>query len=237
MADLFLIYISEDAQDILNLEQALLEEAGYAVRGFENASSLLAGLCEQIPDLILLDQILPDGDGLHVCGKIRGNPVWEDIPVIFVTGRSEKEDLIRGLQFGADDYVTKPFLAEELLARVQAILRRSRRNKTRNLVTIAPGLRLDYQRNELVLTGERIPLTRSEFRILELLVARPDWAFRRSEILDHLWGDDKAVIERTVDVHIRNLREKLGEHANLIMKVHGVGYRFTPVNGGKTGDE
>lgn len=221
-----MIYISEDVKEILNLEQSILEGAGFIVRGFPDAQSLLGGLQLEIPDLILLDLILPDRDGMDICREIRNNPAWESIPIIVVTGRIETQDLIRGLETGADDYITKPFQSGELLARVHALLRRSSRDKTPKIMSITPDLQLDLERNELILQGERILLTRSEFRILHLLAKHPDWAFRRSEILDHLWGDDKIVIERTVDVHIRNLREKLGKHANLISKVHGVGYRF-----------
>lgn len=221
-----LIYIVEDAPDVLSIETALLEGSGYRVRGFPDARSLLKGLTEEIPDLLMLDLALPDGDGLEVCRDLKSDPVFRGVPIIMVTGRMEQDDIVKGLDLGADDYICKPFDLDELTARVRAILRRSERPTRSGMVDIAPGLRLDIQRQELLTDTDKIILTPSEFRILHLLISRPDWAFRRSEILDHLWGDDKIVVERTVDVHVRNLREKLGDRSNLIQKVHGVGYCF-----------
>ncbi|MCB5223787.1 MAG: response regulator transcription factor [Candidatus Syntrophosphaera sp.] len=221
-----LVYVVEDDHDLLNIEVKVLEASGYIVRGFTDTISLCNGLEALTPDLILLDLTLPDRDGLEACRDLKLDPVLRAIPVIMVTGRQELDDIVKGLDLGADDYICKPFEQEELLARVRAILRRSAHFPQTGTVEIAPGLNLDTQRQELIDEGRRIILTLSEFRILQLLINRPEWAFRRSEILDHLWGDDKIVVERTVDVHISNLREKLGSHSTLIQKVHGVGYRF-----------
>ncbi|MDD4224547.1 MAG: response regulator transcription factor [Candidatus Cloacimonetes bacterium] len=223
-----LIYIVEDSADMLSMEKTLLEGSGYRVRGFPDARSLLRGLTEEIPDLLMLDLALPDRDGLDVCRDLKSDPVFRNVPIIMVTGRMEHQDIVKGLDLGADDYICKPFALDELTARVRAILRRSERPTLSGIVEVAPGLRLDLQRQELLTDTDKIILTPSEFRILHLLISRPDWAFRRSEILDHLWGDDKIVVERTVDVHVRNLREKLGGRSSLIQKVHGVGYCFNP---------
>ncbi|MCB5225180.1 MAG: response regulator transcription factor [Candidatus Cloacimonadaceae bacterium] len=231
-----LVFVVEDNQDLLSIEIKLLEDNGYRVRGFLDTISLWNGLGEETPDLILLDLTLPDRDGLDVCRDLKFDPILRAIPIIMVTGRLELDDIVKGLNLGADDYICKPFEQEELLARVRAILRRSAHLPQNGTVEIVPGLNLDIQRQELIDKGKRIILTLSEFRILQLLTTRPEWAFRRSEILDHLWGDDKIVVERTVDVHISNLREKLGSHATLIQKVHGVGYCFKAKKG-NTGNE
>ncbi len=223
-----LVFVIEDDQALLNIELKMLEGSGYRVRGFPDARSLQNALDEETPDLILLDLALPDRDGMDVCRDLRGNPAYQNIPIIMVTGRKDDGDIVKGLDLGADDYICKPFDANELLARVRAMLRRSGRSTLPGSLDVAPGLSLDLQRQELLAGGERITLTISEFRILQLLLSHPGLAFRRSEILDHLWGDDKIVLERTVDVHIRNLREKLGSRAALIQKVHGVGYSFNP---------
>lgn len=223
-----LIYIVEDSPDVLSIEQTLLEGSGYRVRSFRDARSLLKGLTEEIPDLLMLDLALPDRDGLEVCRDLKSDPVFRSIPIIMVTGRMEHQDIVTGLDLGAEDYICKPFDKDELTARVRAILRRGGGVNLSGTLEIASGLRLDLQRQELLTATEKIFLTPSEFRILHLLATRPDWDFRRSEILDHLWGDDKIVVERTVDVHVSNLRDKLGVHSGLIQKVHGVGYSFNP---------
>lgn len=222
------IYVVEDESDILELVRLQLEQAGYATCGFTHAQKMLDRLREEIPDLIILDLMLPDIDGLEVCRRIKTDQAWERIPIIMLTARADIEDRVKGLEYGADDYVTKPFDTSELLARVKAVLRRTAWEESRNVLRITPDFRLDFNRYEAYIRNKRIDLTLTEFKILQLLTKRPGWVFKRSQILDHLWGNDKIVIERTVDVHIRNLREKLEDYAYMVKNVRGLGYKFSP---------
>jgi DNA-binding response OmpR family regulator len=189
---------------------------------------MLEALEEEIPSLIVLDLMLPDMDGMEACKKIKGNPATESIPILMLTARVEVEDRIMGLELGADDYVTKPFDSKELLARVRAILRRASWETAKNELKISEDFKLDFNRYEAFLHGKRVDLTLTEFKILQLLTKRPGWVYSRSQILDYLWGNDKIVIERTVDVHIKNLRDKIEDYSTCIVNVRGVGYKFEP---------
>lgn len=222
------IFVTEDEADILELVRLKLETAGYTTRGFTRAQDLLDRLRQELPELILLDLMLPDLDGLEACRRIKSDPAWEKIPIVMLTARSDIEDRVRGLEFGADDYITKPFDSKELLARVKAVLRRSGWESARNVLNINSDFRLDFNRYEVWIRGRRVDLTLTEFKILQLLTRRPGWVFKRGQILDHLWGNDKIVLERTVDVHIRNLREKLGDQAYMVKNMRGLGYKFEP---------
>ncbi|MFO8144254.1 MAG: response regulator [Candidatus Syntrophosphaera sp.] len=228
------IYVVEDESDILELVRFQLEKAGYITSGFMHAKKMLDRLREEIPDLIILDLMLPDIDGLEICHTIKTAQAWERIPIIMLTARADIEDRVKGLEYGADDYITKPFEASEFLARVKAVLRRTSWEKSRNVLNITPEFRLDFNRYEAYIRDKRIDLTLTEFKILQLLTQRPGWVFKRSQILDHLWGNDKIVIERTVDVHIRNLREKLEDFSYMVKNVRGLGYKFSsePDDGG-----
>lgn len=221
------IYVVEDEADILELVRLQLEQAGYATRGFTHARKMLDRLGEEIPDLIVLDLMLPDMDGLEACRVIKTEQAWERIPIIMLTARADIEDRVKGLEYGADDYITKPFEVSEFLARVRAVLRRSAWEESRNVLRITPDFRLDFNRYEAYIREKRIDLTLTEFKILQFLTKRPGWVFTRGQILDHLWGNDKIVIERTVDVHIRNLREKLGDFSQMVKNVRGLGYKFS----------
>jgi len=222
------IFVMEDEADILELVRLKLETAGYTTRGFTRAQDLLDRLRQELPELILLDLMLPDLDGLEACRRIKSDPAWEKIPIVMLTARSDIEDRVRGLEFGADDYITKPFDSKELMARVKAVLRRSGWESARNVLNINSDFRLDFNRYEAWIRGRRVDLTLTEFKILQLLTRRPGWVFKRGQILDHLWGNDKIVLERTVDVHIRNLREKLGDQAYMVKNMRGLGYKFEP---------
>jgi two-component system phosphate regulon response regulator PhoB/two-component system alkaline phosphatase synthesis response regulator PhoP len=169
--------------------------------------------------------MLPDTDGLEVCRRIRKSERLADIPVIMLTARGDEADKVVGLELGADDYVTKPFSVKELVARIHAVLRRPGGAETGPRIVVGP-LVIDLEKFEVTAGGERIELTATEFKILQLLASRKGRVFNRDQILDHLWGNEKAVIDRTVDVHIRNLREKLGEAAALIKNIRGVGYKL-----------
>ncbi len=223
-----LIFIVEDETDILELVAMKLQAAGYETKCFERAIPMLEALEEEIPSLIVLDLMLPDMDGMEACKKIKGNPATESIPILMLTARVEVEDRIMGLELGADDYVTKPFDSKELLARVRAILRRASWETAKNELKISEDFKLDFNRYEAFLHGKRVDLTLTEFKILQLLTKRPGWVYSRSQILDYLWGNDKIVIERTVDVHIKNLRDKIEDYSTCIVNVRGVGYKFEP---------
>jgi len=170
--------------------------------------------------------MLPDMDGIEICKKIRAIPSSSSLPIIMLTARSEETDKILGLELGADDYVTKPFSPKELVARVKAVLRRQLKPDKSERISVGKALEIDLKKYEVVLCGKKIDLTITEFKILELLSSKKGWVFTRDKILDHLWGDEKAVIDRTVDVHIRHLREKLGKESSLIKNVRGVGYKL-----------
>ncbi len=222
-----LIYVVEDESDILELISLKLKNAGFQPRGFETAAPMLTQIKSEYPDLILLDLMLPDLDGLEVCKILKSDPSTERIPVLMLTARTDLEDKLKGLEYGADDYVTKPFEARELIARIHAVIRRSSWESSKNVLCINPDFLIDFNRYEVIIHGKRADITLTEFKILQLLTKRPGWVYNRAQILDYLWGNDKVVIERTVDVHIRNLREKLGEFATHIKNVRGVGYQFS----------
>ena len=220
------IFVVEDEKDILELIRMKLEGAGFVTKGFKTALPMLNLLKIEHPDLIILDLMLPDLDGMEVCLRIKKDKTTSAIPIVMLTARTDLEDKIKGLEYGADDYVTKPFESRELIARIKAILRRSEWENGKNVLSITEDFIIDFNHYEVWIKGKRIDLTLTEFKILQLLTKRPGWVYNRSQILDYLWGNDKIVIERTIDVHIRNLREKLGDYAYLIRNIRGVGYQF-----------
>jgi len=223
-----LIYIVEDEADIAELVAIRLQSAGFDTRIFPDAASMLKALEELGPDLLILDLMLPDMDGIEVCRILRSSDKHSRLPIIMLTARVDVADKVRGLDVGADDYIGKPFEGRELVARVNSVLRRSGEESSASRLTIPPGLVLDLMKHECLIDDQRVDLTLTEFRILRLLVAKPGKVFSRSEILDHLWGTDKIVIERSVDVHIRNLREKISDYARFIQNIRGLGYKYEP---------
>jgi DNA-binding response OmpR family regulator len=214
----------DDEADILELLRVSLLKAGFRFEGFQDAEALYRFLQKNKPDLILLDLMLPDIDGLDVCRYLRKSDDLSQIPVIILTARGEESDKVLGLGLGADDYVTKPFSVKELIARIQAVLRRQEQRDTVRQIALGP-LIIDLDKHEVTQDGRMVDLTATEFKILQFLASRRGRVFTRDQILDHLWGHEKAVVDRTVDVHIRNLREKLGSAAPLIKNVRGVGYK------------
>ncbi|MGE5344207.1 MAG: response regulator [Candidatus Omnitrophota bacterium] len=222
------IFVIDDEPDILSLIAINLEKAGYDVEKFSEASPIFERLSQQKPDLIVLDLMLPDHDGLDICRTLRADTVYSDIPIIMVTAKTDELDIVLGLELGADDYITKPFSPRELVARVKTVLRRvkPRPEPSRKLLTIGDRLTIDPNRHEVLVQGEKIPLTSTEFFILKLLAEKPGWVFSRKKILNALWGDEKDVFDRTVDVHVKNLRDKLGDAANLIKNIRGIGYKL-----------
>ncbi len=221
------IAILDDEPDIVELISLHLKNAHHEVSEFLHPTELFAYLEKNAIDLLVLDLMLPDTDGLEVCKRIRNQENLSDIAIIMLTAKGDELDRVLGLELGADDYMTKPFSPKELLARVKAVLRRKTLpNRTTSRRSIGENMDIDIDAHEVRLEGSVLDLTSSEFKILELLSGRPGWVFSRDQILSHLWGEDKAVIDRTIDVHIRHLREKLGHYADLIQSVRGVGYKL-----------
>ena len=222
-----LIYIVEDEPDIAELIAIKLQSAGFDTRIFSQGAPLWPALESLVCDLLILDLMLPDMDGIEICAKLREDIRYKELPVIMLTARVDVQDKVLGLNSGADDYLVKPFEGKELVARVNAVLRRSEASLQNQDLFVPPALRLDINRFEAEIEGTRLDLTNTEFRLLKLMVSKPGRVFSRSAILDHLWGNDKIVIERSVDVHIKNLREKLGDYGVYIQNVRGVGYCFS----------
>ncbi|MBU4202516.1 MAG: response regulator [Acidobacteria bacterium] len=220
------VFVVDDEPDIRELVTLHLDKAGYLTGGFEDSAGFFSALKEKLPDLVLLDLMLPGEDGYDVCRRLKTDGRFARIPVIMLTARGEEIDKVLGLELGADDYVTKPFSVRELLARVKAVLRRSSEEGQLNRVHIGSRITIDEKKHEVLRDGQKIDLTSTEFRILQFLASKEGWVFTRDQILDHLWGSEKAVIDRTVDVHIKHLRQKLGDASGLIQNIRGVGYKL-----------
>jgi DNA-binding response OmpR family regulator len=223
-----IVYIIDDEQDIVDLITLHLEKSYFQVEGFFDAATFYHGLNKKIPDLIILDLMLPDESGFEVCKYIKKEERYTDIPIIILSARIEETDKILGLELGADDYVTKPFSPKEIVARVKAVLRRKGTKSTDKKIIIDENTIIEVGKYRVFIADREIRLTTTEFKILTLLASKQGWVFNREQILDHLWGDEKAILDRTVDVHIKNLREKLGENGYLIKNVRGVGYKLEP---------
>lgn len=225
-----LIFVLEDEEDILELIKVNLEQAGFLVEDFTHIAELKAFLSRRNPSLIIMDLMLPDGDGLQLCRELKEDSKTKDIGIIILTARAHESDKIIGLEFGADDYITKPFSPRELIARVKAVLRRTvgqSQQDSAGARSLGP-VQIDERKLEVRLEGKLLDLTKTEFNILSLLTSKPGWVYPRDQILDHLWGHDKPVIDRTVDVHISHLREKMGKYGSCIQNIRGVGYKFNP---------
>lgn len=221
-----LVSIIEDEPDIIELVSIHLKKSNFQVEGFENAESFLRFIKTKQPDLIILDLMLPDMDGYEVCKFLKGEKKFASIPIIMLTARADETEKVLGLELGADDYVTKPFSPKELVARVKAVLRRlSARQDEISLLDIGGIIFIDKEKREVTINNKKIELTSTEFKILNLLASKKGFVFSREAILEHLWGNEKIVIDRTVDVHIKHLREKLGEGARFIKNIRGIGYR------------
>lgn len=221
-----LIYIVDDEQDIIDLVALHLERSNFQVQGFPDAMTFYQQLNQKIPDLIILDLMLPDEGGFEVCKHLKKNDQYSDIPIIILSARMEETDKILGLELGADDYVTKPFSPAEIVARVKAVLRRKKARTIESKIIVDGNMIIELGKYRVFIGEEEISLTSTEFKILKLFATKQGWVFNREQILDYLWGDEKAVLDRTIDVHVRNLREKLGEKGFLIKNVRGVGYKL-----------
>lgn len=218
------IAVIDDEPDILHLVDIHLKKAGYHTALFHDAGTFLRSLSLHVPDLIILDLMLPDMDGFEVCRRLKQEITHAAMPVIMLTAKGQEADKVQGLELGADDYLTKPFSPRELVARVKAVLRRSGQGAS-EAITLKGFLTIDPERFEVTVHNLPVALTAVEFKILHLLASHKGKVFSREKILDHLWGNEKAVIDRTIDVHIKNLRDKLGEAAGVVQNVRGVGYK------------
>ncbi len=221
-----LVAVVEDEDDIRELVTAALKKERFRVREHPDGKGFLASLAADRPDLVVLDVMLPDTDGFEICRRIRADRSLSSIPVIILTARAEEADRILGLELGADDYVVKPFSPKELAARVKAVLRRAAPETARARIDAGDGLVIDTDTVEAFAAGQRLELTQAEFRILQLLASRVGWVFSREKILDYLWGNEKNVTDRSVDVHVKHLRDKLGDHGGRIVNVRGIGYKL-----------
>lgn len=221
------ILVVDDEEDILDLVNYNLSKAGYRVACVATGGDAVKAARNSLPDVVVLDLMLPGLDGLEVCTLLKNDPKTRDAAIIMLTAKGEESDVVKGLELGADDYITKPFSPRILLARVKAVLRRREAEAVEKSsvlrvhdIVIHPG------RHEVLVQGTPVDLTYTEFRVLYTLARRPGWVFTRSQIVDAVRGEGYAVTDRAVDVQIVGLRKKLGSHGGYIETVRGVGYRI-----------
>jgi two-component system alkaline phosphatase synthesis response regulator PhoP len=223
------VLIVEDEHDLIKLLKYNLEKEGFKVSYTTDGSLALAEIRREMPDLVILDLMLPGIDGLEVCRQLRRQERFASLPVLMLTARSEEADRVVGLEIGADDYVTKPFSMRELIARVRVLLRRHEPVVV-NRSTIQRGdLRIDPSAHSVTVSGKDVELSALEFRLLHHLASHPGMVFSRDQLLDRVWGNDRSVTQRSVDVYIRRVREKIElrpQDPLYLQTVHGVGYRF-----------
>lgn len=223
------ILVVEDDQDLCSLLEYNLTRAGYEVRIANQVTGTLE-MAENIgPDLVLLDVMLPDGDGFDICRLLRASRALAEVPILFLTARSEEVDRVLGLEIGGDDYITKPFSPRELVARVKAHLRRKGGPTAAPEPTTSGPLTIDANARRAFVNGKQIALTATEFRLLEFFLTNPGRVFSREKLLETIWGHERNVTPRNVDVHVRRLRERIEEFPNdpkWLQTVRGFGYRF-----------
>jgi two-component system phosphate regulon response regulator PhoB len=222
------IAVVEDEAELASLIEYNLGRHGYQSQVLGGSSGTLKSLEQYRPDLILLDVMLPEVDGFEICRQIRQSAVLARTPVLFLTARSDEVDRVLGLEIGGDDYMTKPFSPRELIARVKAHLRREEMDTEPAAVEIGP-FRLDRTAHRVYLTGQELELTSTEFNLLEFFLTHPGRAYSRDQLLEAVWGEQRFVTPRTVDVHVRRLRERIEEQPDApryLTTVRGFGYRF-----------
>ncbi len=223
------ILLVDDEKDIVEFLQYNLEAEGFEVISAYDGEAALSQM-KEMPDLVVIDVMMPKMNGYDVCKQIRLNELYDDIPVIFLTAKTSEFDELKGFDLGADDYIKKPISPKMLVARVKSKLKRSKSNEEKELqqsstISIGP-LQINKDKYEVKLDGEQIILPKKEFSILYYLAKKPGKVFPRDQILNDVWGEDIFVVERTVDVHVRKIREKFGKYSDLIETIKGVGYRF-----------
>ena len=225
------VFVLEDDADISRLVQYHVEKAGFTVRAFEAGRNVVSEAERTPPALFLLDVMVPDGDGMDVCRRLRAHPTLSTLPIIFLTARAAESDRVRGLELGADDYITKPFGTRELVARIRAVLRRSepKGEQVDAGVLHIEDLDIDSAAMQLRVKGELVVMTATEFRLLDYLARHPGRMFSRDHLLDAVWGDARFVTPRSVDVYVRRIREKIEvdpETPRYLKTMRGAGYRF-----------
>lgn len=220
-----LIYILEDDKNIQEIEYYAIKGNGYDVRAFDDAGAFDRGMQEMKPDLLLLDVMLPGEDGLSVLRRLRADNDTKELPVILVTAKDSEIDTVKGLDLGADDYITKPFGVMELISRIRAIMRRVR-PASDDVVLKYKNIYLDQDRRGCLVDGENVELTFKEYELLWLFLSNPGIVLTRETIMETVWGTDFAGESRTIDMHIRTLRKKLGEAGSLVITVRTVGYKM-----------
>ena len=228
------IVIVEDEPDILEILRYNLKREGFAVSSADDGLEGLALIKQSLPDLVLLDLMLPGMDGLDICRTLKGAQLTSAIPIIMVSAKGEESDVVLGLGIGADDYVPKPFSPKELIARVQAVLRRAASNGTKAAAGVegasdciaCNGLLIDPGKHQVSFNEQSVKLTATQFRLLHHLASYPGRVFSREQLLDHAISDGVVVVDRNIDVHIRGIRKKIGDEHVFIETVRGVGYRF-----------
>lgn len=223
-----MIYCVEDDSNIRELVVYTLQTTGFDARGFEEGKQFFKALEDELPELILMDIMLPGEDGIALLKKLKMSQKTKDIPVIMVTAKGAEYDKVKGLDLGADDYVTKPFGMMELISRIKAVLRRSRKNDLKNSEVLSlAGIEIDMKKHEVKADGKVVNLTLKEYELLKHLMSSPNIVMTRDALLEDIWGYDFDGETRTVDVHVRTLRQKLGDSGEKIETVRGVGYRMS----------
>jgi len=221
------ILVIDDEPDLLEMVRGNLDRAGYAVETASSGREARAALQRARPDLVVLDLMLPDISGTEICRWVRSEPELSDVPIIMLTAKADEIDRVVGFELGADDYVTKPFSPRELVLRVGAVLRRRQGSDAESTQLQYGALRIDSNRHRCFVESEEVQLTSKEFDLLHCLMSRPGRVMTRDTLLDRVWGRDVTVTSRTIDTHLKRLREKLGAAGSYLETVRGVGYRFT----------
>lgn len=221
------ILVVDDEPDILELTRYNLSREGFQVTTAATGNEALAQITRDKPDLVVLDLMLPDQSGIDICKKIRATPAFQQLPIIMLTARSEEVDRVVGFEIGADDYVTKPFSPRELTLRIRSVLRRSSNTGPNDSRLKRDELILDRESHRCTVSEQEVELTAKEFDLLATLMTRPGQVRTREQLIEAVWGSDFSVSSRTVDTHLKRLREKIGPYAELIQTVRGVGYRFS----------
>jgi len=227
----FNILVVEDEDAIRGMLMMVLEQAGFMPFAAADAEDAQKVLDDKLPDLILLDWMLPGISGVEWARRLKKEPIYRDIPIILLTARGEEEDKVRGLEIGADDYVSKPFSPKELVARIRAVLRRSGKIQGQAQITLG-DLILDTEQHRLSIGDKQLEVSPTEFRLMHFFMTHPDKVYSRTQLLDQVWGRSVYIEERTIDVHIRRLRKILEEYGreDLVQTVRGFGYRFSLVD-------
>lgn len=219
-----LIYILEDDTNILEIEEIALRNSGYEVEGFVTAKAFYEAVKTKVPQLVLLDIMLPDADGLSIVTELRKKKETENVPIILVTAKTTELDKVKGLDIGADDYITKPFGVMELISRVKAMLRRFGKEQKDSMVYYYESIRLDDEKHQVTVNKESVELTYKEYELLKLLLAHAGSVITREKVLEKVWETDFEGESRTLDMHMKTLRQKLGSAGSLIKTVRNVGY-------------